>query len=743
MGVSKTLMSLLVQLGVSTEGLDKGLDSAEKKAVSSASNIGKSLLSIGGTAVMGGIGLATAGLGVTAAALASTIGPASDLNETMNKVKVVFGDNADAMLKFGDSAASALGMSKNEALSAAGTYGNLFVAMGMGTDVSANMSKDLVKLAADLGSFNNMASTDVLEKLRAGLTGETEPLKSLGVNLSADIVKAKAMSMGLIGMTVDSGKLKTAQLALEKSNNAAAAATKKYGVNSVEARTAMNNVEKAQDAINEIMKGAPGELSAAAKAQATYALILEQTKTAQGDFGNTSMGLANLQKRLASSFEDVKAKIGTGILPALEKLGGVAMTFLSSPKMQEGIDFIVKKVGELSDMLIAALPGVIAFFEGLSLPSDPAAFFENIKKGIGDFMLGVAADFWKWVQPILAAAGIELNKIIVTIQDWLTANWPMVTEWLMAAAGEFWKWIDTVISTGPANLNNIMTVFNNWFAVNWPIISAKLAEWGNKFWDWVQTVAVPQVTTRMKALTDELVKWANSPDTARVLQNVGISLGTALLDGLKALVTNQQEMQKVGASILGALGWMVLNIIPILSTITLNLGKGMVRSIIEGIISDYTISEPVINFLSYILERINMGIVRGTWEIGWDIGMGIIRGLESVIPQLIKVAYDMAKNAIQTVKSILGIRSPSTVFAKIGQNMMLGWANGIEKFSSVPLNMTANIASGSLSAVSVPSTAGGGATIVNVSYSPMMSFSDEYQVAQKLGPAIRQVLRTA
>jgi hypothetical protein len=703
MGVSKTLMSLLVQLGVSTEGLDKGLDSAEKKAVSSASNIGKSLLSIGGTAVMGGIGLATAGLGVTAAALASTIGPASDLNETMNKVKVVFGDNADAMLKFGDSAASALGMSKNEALSAAGTYGNLFVAMGMGTDVSANMSKDLVKLAADLGSFNNMASTDVLEKLRAGLTGETEPLKSLGVNLSADIVKAKAMSMGLIGMTVDSGKLKTAQLALEKSNNAAAAATKKYGVNSVEARTAMNNVEKAQDAINEIMKGAPGELSAAAKAQATYALILEQTKTAQGDFGNTSMGLANLQKRLASSFEDVKAKIGTGILPALEKLGGVAMTFLSSPKMQEGIDFIVKKVGELSDMLIAALPGVIAFFEGLSLPSDPAAFFENIKKGIGDFMLGVAADFWKWVQPILAAAGIELNKIIVTIQDWLTANWPMVTEWLMAAAGEFWKWIDTVISTGPA----------------------------------------PQVTTRMKALTDELVKWANSPDTARVLQNVGISLGTALLDGLKALVTNQQEMQKVGASILGALGWMVLNIIPILSTITLNLGKGMVRSIIEGIISDYTISEPVINFLSYILERINMGIVRGTWEIGWDIGMGIIRGLESVIPQLIKVAYDMAKNAIQTVKSILGIRSPSTVFAKIGQNMMLGWANGIEKFSSVPLNMTANIASGSLSAVSVPSTAGGGATIVNVSYSPMMSFSDEYQVAQKLGPAIRQVLRTA
>lgn len=67
---------------------------------------------------------------------------ASDLAETETKVGVVFGDQANAMLRWGESAAEAMGMSSNEALAAAGTYGNLFRAMGIGVDVSAEMSQN-------------------------------------------------------------------------------------------------------------------------------------------------------------------------------------------------------------------------------------------------------------------------------------------------------------------------------------------------------------------------------------------------------------------------------------------------------------------------------------------------------------------------------------------------------------------------------------------------------------------------
>jgi hypothetical protein len=206
-----------------------------------------------------------------------SIDSASDLNETMSKSSVVFGDAAGAIEAMGNTAAVSLGMSKNAAISAAATYGNLFVSMGMGKSAAAEMSIGLVQLAADLGSFNNMASTDVLEKLRAGLTGETEPLKSLGVNLNAAAVEAEAMRLGL--------------------------------------------------------KKAGEELTAAAKAQATYSLILQQTTTAQGDFKNTSMGVANQTKSLEAQTEDLTASIGKGLLPAwLEvlKVGNNVITFFST-----------------------------------------------------------------------------------------------------------------------------------------------------------------------------------------------------------------------------------------------------------------------------------------------------------------------------------------------------------------------------------------------------------------------------
>lgn len=188
------------------------------------------------------------------------IAAASDLAESESKVGVVFGDQADAMLAWGQTAAEAMGMSSNEALAAAGTYGNLFRAMGITEKASADMSQALVELAADLASFNNMDPTEVLGKLRAGLSGETEPLKTLGVNLNQVIIQQKALELGL------------------------------------------------WDGV--------GALDAAQKAQASYALILEQTSLAQGDFERTSDGLANQQRILKAASEDLAAAIGEYLLPA-------------------------------------------------------------------------------------------------------------------------------------------------------------------------------------------------------------------------------------------------------------------------------------------------------------------------------------------------------------------------------------------------------------------------------------------
>ena len=94
---------------------------------------------------------------------------ASDTEEAMSKVKVVFGDAADVVTDFAETAADKLGMSKLEALNATGTFGNLFSTMGMGGKEAAAMSVKVTQLAADLGSFNNMPTAEVLQQVVEGL----------------------------------------------------------------------------------------------------------------------------------------------------------------------------------------------------------------------------------------------------------------------------------------------------------------------------------------------------------------------------------------------------------------------------------------------------------------------------------------------------------------------------------------------------------------------------------------------
>jgi hypothetical protein len=210
-----------------------------------------------GLKMTGAFTLPLVGFG-TMAVMAATI-----VAESMNKVDVVFGESADSIKKFAESASTSLGMSEQSALEAAGTFGNLFTSMGIGQDVSADMSSNLLQLAADLASFNNIDPTVALEKLRSGLVGETEPLRTLGINLTAAAVEAKAMAMGL-------------------------AATK-------------------------------DEITPAIAAQARYALILEQTKNAQGDFSRTSDGLANKMRIVKAQLSDTAAGFGQVLLPFIQK----------------------------------------------------------------------------------------------------------------------------------------------------------------------------------------------------------------------------------------------------------------------------------------------------------------------------------------------------------------------------------------------------------------------------------------
>ena len=71
------------------------------------------------------------------------------------------------------------------------------VPLGFNRKEASKLSQTLVRLAVDLGSFNNISDSDALEKLRSGILGETEPLKALGVVINDATLSAKLMQMGL------------------------------------------------------------------------------------------------------------------------------------------------------------------------------------------------------------------------------------------------------------------------------------------------------------------------------------------------------------------------------------------------------------------------------------------------------------------------------------------------------------------------------------------------------------------
>jgi hypothetical protein len=310
------ILSILVK----GEGIAKtanqigGLQGDLAKADKTAGGMGKSLDDTGrkGSKSLGLLKTAAAGfVGVgIGAAMKNTVDAASDLSEQINKTKVVFRGSEKGVLDWSKTTGRAIGISQRAALEATGTFGNMLVPMGFARKEAAGMSTRMVQLAADMASFNNASPEDTLDALRAGLAGESEPLRRFGVFLNDARLKEEALRLGLY-----KGK---------------------------------------------------GALDAAAKAQATYSLILKDSKDAQGDFERTSGSLANQQRILRARFEDLAAKVGAVLVPALSAVLGVFLNLGDGVRAVTGFykkhETVVLAVAAAVGVLFAAYAGFTVFY---------------------------------------------------------------------------------------------------------------------------------------------------------------------------------------------------------------------------------------------------------------------------------------------------------------------------------------------------------------------------------------------
>lgn len=232
-----------------------------------------------GQSIANGLGnLVKAGIGE----IGKSIRAASDLSESVNKVGVAFGAAGQGILEWSKTSATSLGQSQQQALEAASSFGLLFNTLGVGQNDAANMSKELVQLATDMASINNIPIADALQKLRSGLVGESEPLRSVGVLLSEAAVAQEAVTLGLASST------------------------------------------KAVDEQSKVL--------------ARYQLILDQTVQTQGDFARTASGIANQERILAARIDNLRASFGQAFTPIYaEILKGLNILIGDAAKNGEGI----------------------------------------------------------------------------------------------------------------------------------------------------------------------------------------------------------------------------------------------------------------------------------------------------------------------------------------------------------------------------------------------------------------------
>lgn len=127
----------------------------------------------------------------------ASISLASSLSEVQNVVDVTFGSMSSQIDAWSKTTLERFGMSELSAKRYASTMGAMTKSMGFTSGEAATLGTSIAELSGDMASFYNISQDTAFDKIRAGISGETEPLKQLGINLSVANLEAYALSQGI------------------------------------------------------------------------------------------------------------------------------------------------------------------------------------------------------------------------------------------------------------------------------------------------------------------------------------------------------------------------------------------------------------------------------------------------------------------------------------------------------------------------------------------------------------------
>jgi hypothetical protein len=130
-------------------------------------------------------------------AVSSWIKESNDYVEDLNLFTVSMGEYANAAQKYAETVGEAMGIDPSTWMRNQGVFMTLATGFGVVSDRAATMSKQLTQLGYDISSFFNVKVEDAMQRLQSGISGELEPLRRLGYDLSQAKLEATALSLGI------------------------------------------------------------------------------------------------------------------------------------------------------------------------------------------------------------------------------------------------------------------------------------------------------------------------------------------------------------------------------------------------------------------------------------------------------------------------------------------------------------------------------------------------------------------
>ena len=649
---------------------NKNISGLKKSADKSASGVTSAFKSLKKGIVALGIGKV----------IKDSITSGMDAIESDSLFTTVMGENAEAVRSWSNEVADALGLSAVNMQKNIGVVYNMTSSMGVAEDSALKMSKGVSVLAEDMASFYNLDSEEAFNKLRAGLTGETEPLKALGILVDENTVKQTAYSAGIaeVGaeLTNEQKVLARYTAILNQTSNAQGDLARTLDSPSNQLRSLKQSVQNLGIAFSNFLMPV---VSAILPYLNALTKVLTQALNSLASFlgfaggGSTSAETEKVSENvsgLAGDYDDAtkSAKKLKGAMAGFDEMnvlsdnsdsgdsggGGGAVsggTGFNLDEYNAHLDWVDSRTNEIAEKIKTAFAGIGEFLKSTwdyVWNSEPVQSFVGAVLTYGQFLW----DYW-------SAIGLTLAENITTTWNNISGNVGIALGNITTLWTTMWTDLQLGIETwGQPIIDGVTNLFDSiWRDAIDPALQIATQMWADfsgilvELWNEHGQPLIDNIgefVTNIIALFQKIWDKVLEPIITPFLE----TLSWLWNDHIKGLVEKVGDF--IGKLVNGALEiynkfispivmWLIDKLSPAWAFIS-NLVISVFGSII-AVVSD--VVGGIIEFLGGVIDFIT-GIFTGNWKKCWEGVKSIFKGIIDAIVGIFKFPINLIIDGINS-----------------------------------------------------------------------------------------------